>query len=163
MYKWCAGVYLLPGSSIRALPHPSSVSVVIYSKEATFLEPLISFMLIFYSLISSAASCLLPLSPSKTLNFWSPLHPPPFSSAAPHLFPQPHLNKISQEFPYSINRSGHVQALAPCAYPSSSRSSPFSWSSFLCREFCASNPSINDISASFLCPIRGCVIVRLTT
>lgn len=43
-----------------------------------------------------------------------------------HLLLEPHLNKMSWEFCYSVYRTGHVQALTRCAYPSSSLSPPFS-------------------------------------
>lgn len=78
-----------------------------------------------------------------------------------HLLLEPHLNKMSWEFCYSVYRTGHVQALTRSAYPSSSLSPPFSWSSFLHWELHASNPSIKDISASLLGPIRGCDIAQV--
>lgn len=70
------------------------------------------------SLYVDIVSRLLPSLPSKPLPRSSRHLISP--SSLLHLFLQPHLNKISWEFPYSINRSGHVQAPAPPAYSSSS-------------------------------------------
>lgn len=91
-------------------------------------SPTSSLFALIFSLIPGFASRSLALFPSPRL----------------HLLLRPHLNKTSREFLGSVFRSGHVQALLTRLL------SP------LCWELSASNPSIKDISASLLCPIRGC-------
>lgn len=121
MYKWWTGIYLLPGPLFIALTHPSSINMAIRLKKQPHWFALYSLTVLLTSMASlyvDIVSRLLPSLPSKPL----PRSSRHLISPSPllHLFLQPHLNKISWEFPYSINRSGHVQAPASPAYSSSS-------------------------------------------
>lgn len=155
----------LPGPLFIALTHPSSINTTIRFEKKT---PLLSHWVTFQSSKGSISFIIMTISHHSLLFVAYLALPcsslpslPPLFSLLHMFFLQSNLNKISWEFPYSINRSGHVQALSLLTQ-ASSPSPPFSWSSSLCGELYASNPSIKDISASLLCPIRGCDIVWLS-
>lgn len=165
MYKWCAGIYPLPGPLFIALPHPSSINMAIQSQKPRLLSywfalhsltVAVNFnisTICWHSLSFIAHFCL--LNPYLALLFIS-LSLLLFFICSPSL--------IWMKYPGNIPIQLTVQVMFKLSLSLSaySPSPPFSWSSALCGELYASNPSIKDISASLLCPIRGCDIVWLS-